>query len=82
MLGTSLKPLPASALAVSMSAKLPDSEELILRIRRPPPCRCDSVLPIAQLRTTLTVGTGSTLWVKGSIEYLPGSRGLTDTPLF
>jgi len=41
---------------------------------------CDSLLPVAQLRTTLAVGTGSTLWVNGLIGYLPGSRGSTQTP--
>src|SRR5512140_2637621 len=40
----------------------------------------DSVLPVAQLSTTLAVGTHSTLWVCGLTGYLPGSRGSAHTP--
>ena len=42
---------------------------------------CASVLPVAQLSTTLAVGTLVTLCVYGLIGYLPGSSGSTHTPL-
>src|SRR6185295_1296322 len=41
---------------------------------------CASDLPVAQLSTTLAVGTISTLCVYGLIGYLPGSSGCTHTP--
>ena len=43
---------------------------------------CDSVLPVAQLRTTFVVGTETTWLVFGLIGYIPGSSGSTQTPFW
>src|SRR6266568_5985406 len=56
------------------------SDERTFIVHRFSSSLCASVFPVAQLRTTLAVGTHSTLLVYGLIGYLPGSRGSTQTP--